>query len=127
MQAAHKNGSTPACRQDDHREWIKGRVITALAHFWREDVDPRLASAMTSDWLNALEKFEQDKIQTAFLKHLEASERRPTIAGIVSLITGVPTAEKIGANAKPQVGATRVRNGKEEYYAGEPGWLPEYG
>ncbi len=127
MQIVHKNGSMQSCQQNEHREWIKGRVATALAHFWREDDDPRLASAMITDWLDVLEEFEQDEIQAAFLAHLRSTERKPTIAGIVCLITGIPPAEKLGTKPSPQIGDRKTfRDGKEYVYAGEPGWIREY-
>lgn len=83
-----KTGSQQPCQRSEHREWIKGRVVTALAHFWREDDAPELISAVVRDWIDALEKYDQQQIQDAFLSHFTTSPKRPTIFDITCKIEG---------------------------------------
>lgn len=69
----------------DHREWIGGRILTLLSHYWREDDPVELTAAIGRDWADVLEGLPQDAIQAACLKHLRSSQRKPTPAGIYQL------------------------------------------
>lgn len=69
----------------DHREWIGGRILTLLSHYWREDDPVELTAAIGRDWADVLEGLPQDAIQAACLKHLRTSQRKPTPAGIYQM------------------------------------------
>lgn len=68
-----------------HREWIGGRILTLLSHYWREDDPVELTAAIGRDWADVLEGLPQDAIQSACLKHMRTSQRKPTPAAIYQL------------------------------------------
>ncbi len=79
--------STPSSTaQTDHRAWIKGRALTLLNHYWREDDDLSMLSAIGKDWADVLEPLPQDLIQRACVQYQrEEPRRRPTPGAIYEI------------------------------------------
>jgi len=70
----------------EHREWIGGRVVTLLSHYWRDDDDDSLTGAIAADWADVLEGIPRDAIQKACLKYQRTEPRRkPTPGAIYAL------------------------------------------
>lgn len=70
----------------DHREWIGGRVLTLLSHYWRDDDDDALLAAIGADWADVLEGLPQDAIQKACIQYQRTEPRRkPTPGAIYAL------------------------------------------
>jgi len=69
-----------------HREWIAGRVLTLLNHYWREDDPVEMSAAIARDWADVLEGLPQEYIQRAAIKFQQTSgNRKPTPAAIYAL------------------------------------------
>ncbi len=66
-----------------HREWIGGRVLTLLSHYWRDDDPIELTAAIGRDWADVLEGLPEEYIQRACLKYLRTEPRRKPTAGAI--------------------------------------------
>lgn len=66
-----------------HREWIGGRVVTLLSHYWRDDDDEMLTAAIAADWAEVLEGLPQDAIQKACIKYQRQEGRRKPTPGTI--------------------------------------------
>lgn len=80
----------PSLREQEaraaHREWIGGRAVTVLSHYWRDDDDERLTAAIGEDWADVLEGMSRDAIQKACIKYQRDEPRRkPTPGAIYAL------------------------------------------
>ena len=75
--------SAPSSRRTEHRAWIKGRALTLLSHYWREDDDPALLAAIGKDWADVLEGLPQDVIQKACVQYQRDEPRRKPTPGAV--------------------------------------------
>lgn len=70
----------------EHREWIGGRVVTLLSHYWRDDDDESLTGAIAADWADVLEGIPRAAIQKACLNYQRTEPRRkPTPGAIYAL------------------------------------------
>jgi hypothetical protein len=70
----------------EHRVWIAGRVLTVLSHYWRDDDDEALTSAIAADWADVLEGLPQDAIQKACIQYQRKEAwRKPTPGAIYAL------------------------------------------
>lgn len=70
----------------DHREWIGGRIITLLSHYWREDDPVELNAALGKDWADVLEGMPEDAIQKACIQYQrEEPRRKPTPGAIYAM------------------------------------------
>ena len=81
------NASTPSLpERAEHREWIGGRIITLLSHYWRDDDPVELTAAIGADWADVLEGLPQDVIQKACIQYQRDEPRRkPTPGAIYSI------------------------------------------
>lgn len=87
LPANPKQGSTPSCQErGKHREWITGRVLTLLSHYWRDDDPLELTAALGRDWADVLEGLPQDFIQLACIQYQrEEPRRRPTPGAVYQI------------------------------------------
>lgn len=78
------NDSTPSLQErGDHREWIGGRALTLLSHYWRDDDPVELTAAIGADWADVLEGLPQDVIQKACIQYQRDEPRRKPTPGAV--------------------------------------------
>jgi len=66
-----------------HREWIGGRALTLLSHYWRDDDPVELTAAIGQDWADVLEGIPQDYIQRACIQYQRDEPRRKPTPGAV--------------------------------------------
>ena len=119
----HQNGSTHlSAERADHREWIGGRVITLLSHYWREDDPTELTAAIGADWADVLEGFPQHILQKACIRYQRENPRRkPTPGAIYDLAMKLMP--------KPQIVRCNVEERKEPVVTKEAATaiMEEYG
>ena len=72
--------ATPA-----NTEWIAGRMVTLLSHYFQPGQDPNVSAAAGSDWMSILSPFPQVVIETACNEWLSTKHHRPTPAHMVEL------------------------------------------
>lgn len=73
-----------------HREWIVGRAVTLLSHYWREDDPVELTEAIGRDWADVLEGLPQQYIQRAVISFQQSARPgkyppKPTPAAIYAI------------------------------------------
>lgn len=66
-----------------HREWIAGRAITILSHYWRDDDPVELTAALGADWADVLEGIPQQFIQKACIQYQREEPRRKPTPGAI--------------------------------------------
>lgn len=98
-----------------HREWIGGRILTVLSHYWREDDPVELTAAIGADWADVLEGIPQEFIQRACIQYQRDEPRRkPTPGAIyklaqsmmprpVAVRTPEPEVERVTAEAAADI------------------------
>ena len=69
--------------RERHREWIAGRALTLLSHYWRDDDDEALTSAIAADWCDILEGIPAEYIQRAAIKYQRDEPRRKPTPGAI--------------------------------------------
>ena len=67
----------------EHREWIGGRALTLLSHYWRDDDPVELTGAIGRDWADVLEGLPQDAIQKACIQYQRDEPRRKPTPGAI--------------------------------------------
>lgn len=67
----------------EHRDWIGGRIITLLSHYWREDDPVELTAAIGADWADVLEGLPQKYIQLACIQYQRDEPRRKPTPGAI--------------------------------------------
>lgn len=89
LPADPKTASTPSLpERAGHREWIGGRALTLLSHYWREDDPVEMTAAIGRDWADVLEGLPQDVIQRACIQYQrEEPRRKPTPGAIYQIAT----------------------------------------
>ena len=86
----------------DHREWIGGRALTLLSHYWREDDPITLTAAIGKDWADVLEGLPQDKIQLACIQYQRDEPRRkPTPGAIYQIAIKMLPRPKLVSDPEP--------------------------
>lgn len=87
LPANPKNEWTPSLPEQearaDHREWIGGRVITLLSHYWRDDDPVQLTGAIGNDWADVLEGLPQEAIAKAAIRYQREEPRRKPTPGAI--------------------------------------------
>lgn len=84
MPANQTNASTPSLpERAAHREWIGGRALTLLSHYWRDDDPVELTAAIGQDWADVLEGIPQDVIQRACIRYQRENERKKPTPGAI--------------------------------------------
>ena len=62
-----------------HAEWIAGRVMTLLSHYFQPDNPAEVQEAAIDDWIETLAPFSQIAIELACKKYIrDQPRRRPT-------------------------------------------------
>lgn len=69
-----------------HREWIGGRAVTLLSHYWRDDDPVELTAAIGQDWADVLEGLPRDAIQKACIQYQRDEPRRKPTPGAIYAI-----------------------------------------
>ena len=69
-----------------HREWIGGRAITLLSHYWRDDDPVELTAAIGQDWADVLEGLPQEVIQRACIAYQRQEPRRKPTPGAIYVL-----------------------------------------
>jgi len=89
--AKASNGSTHLSKEQlAHREWIGGRVITLLSHYYRPDDPDELTAATGADWVAVLGGLSQQFIAKACVTYLRDNPtRKPTPGAIYDLASGM--------------------------------------
>jgi len=88
--------------RESHREWIVGRVLTLLNHYWREDDPVEMSAAIARDWADVLEGLPQEYIQRAVIRFQQTSDnRKPTPCAIYALARDLMPAPTVVVSALP--------------------------
>ena len=86
IQKANANSSLGLQDRQSRREWISGRILTLLSHYWRDDDPSEMDAALARDWCDILEGMPQDAIAKACMAYLRQEPRRkPTPGSIYAL------------------------------------------
>lgn len=76
-------------------EWIAGRILTLLSHFWREDDPIELTAAIAADWVEILRPLSQSSIEKGCLAYLQNGSRaKPVPTEIYKLASKFEPARK---------------------------------
>ncbi len=67
----------------EHRDWIGGRALTLLSHYWRDDDPVELTAAIGQDWADVLEGIPREYIQRACLRYQREEPRRKPTPGAI--------------------------------------------
>lgn len=111
----------------EHREWIGGRVLTLLSHFWREDDDLALTAAIGADWADVLEGLPQDAIKKACTQYLrESGRRKPTPGEIYTLAREhMPRPQVVRPRPEPEPAEKRVTPEVDQKICEDNGFVPK--
>jgi hypothetical protein len=66
------------------REWLMGRVMVLLSHFYRADEDPEIIRAQAADWYSVLKGFPVYAIDQACRDYLTEERAKPVPGAIVA-------------------------------------------
>ena len=92
------NASTHSLQErEEHREWIGGRALTLLSHYWRDDDPVELTAAIGQDWADVLEGLPQEYIQCACIRYQRDEPRKkPTPGAVYQLVKEImPKPERV--------------------------------
>lgn len=107
-----------------HREWIAGRALTLLSHYWRADDPVELTAAIGKDWADVLEGMPQDAIQKAAIQfQRDEPKRKPTPAAIYALAKMFVPKPKPVATPEPE--RVRVTPERAAQIMEEAGFRPK--
>ena len=83
-QISNQNDSTHlSVERVAHREWIGGRALTLLSHYWRDDDPVELTAAIGKDWADVLEGVPQEFIQLACIQYQRENPRKKPTPGSI--------------------------------------------
>ena len=69
--------------RQSRRQWIAGRILTLLSHYWRDDDPSAMDEAIARDWADILEGMPQDAISKACMAYLRSEPRRKPSPGAI--------------------------------------------
>lgn len=125
----HSNAWMPSLpERSAHREWIAGRAMTLLSHYWRDDDPVELTAAIGRDWADVLEGLPQEYIQRAAIRfQQQGGNRKPTPAAIHALARELMPPPTVVANAPPpqEPQRDRVSAARAEEIMNEIGFRPK--
>lgn len=98
-----QNASPPSLpEREKHREWVGGRALTLLSHYWRDDDPVELTGAIGRDWADVLEGLPQDVIQRACISYQRSEPRKkPTPGAIYQLAQALMPRPQIVPTTRP--------------------------
>lgn len=104
LPVGHKSASTHlSAERADHREWIGGRALTLLSHYWRDDDPVELTAAIGADWADVLEGLPQDAIQKACIQYQrEEPRKKPTPGSIYKIAKGFVPKPRVVQDIEPE-------------------------
>lgn len=111
----------------DHREWIGGRAVTLLSHYWRDDDPVELTAALGKDWADVLEGLPRDAIQKACVQfQRDEPRRKPTPAAIYALARSfMPRPVIVAAQPVPEAPRERMSAERAAEIMAEVGFRPK--
>ena len=111
----------------DHREWIGGRAITLLNHYWRDDDPAEMDAAIGSDWADVLEGIPRGAIQKACIQYQRDEPRRkPTPGAIYALARGfMPRPQVVRSQPVPEPVKERCDPETAQRICEEAGFTPK--
>lgn len=74
------------------REWLTGRVMVLLSHFYQAETDPAVVRAQAADWFDTLWDVPQADIEAACRSYLRSGPRRRPSPGDIRNLAVVPKA-----------------------------------
>lgn len=133
IQKANNGCALSSKAQEDHREWIGGRILTLLGHYWREDDPVELTGAIARDWAEILQGLPADVIQGAVMRYLRDEPRRkPTPGAIYAIALDmvprpkiVPRSPSLGKSAPPKERVSADRAAEIMAEAGYRSYVPK--
>lgn len=101
LPAGAKSGCALSLQEREaHREWIGGRALTLLNHYWREDDPAEMTAAIARDWADVLEGLPREAIHKAAIQYQRDEPRRkPTPGAIYALARAMMPKPQIVAAA----------------------------
>ena len=85
-----------------HREWIGGRAVTLLSHYWRDDDPTELTAALGADWADVLEGIPAEYIQRACIQYQRDEPRRkPSPAAVYSIAKAMMPRPEVVRHPEP--------------------------
>ncbi|MBM1556684.1 hypothetical protein JQV19_08490 [Sulfitobacter mediterraneus] len=111
----------------EHREWIGGRIITLLSHYWREDDPVELNAALGKDWADVLEGIPEDAIQKACIQYQRTEPRKkPTPGAIYALArAAMPRPQVVHSQPEPEPAKNRIDAETAQRICEEAGYTPK--
>lgn len=87
----------------EHREWIGGRALTLLSHYWRDDDPIELTAAIGQDWADVLEGVPREIIQRACIMYQRDEPRRkPTPGAVYQIAMSIMPRPSVVRNDRPE-------------------------
>lgn len=113
--------------RQSRREWIAGRILTLLSHYWREDDPAEMDAALARDWCDILEGLPQDAIGKACMAFLRQEPRRkPTPGAIYAMAREyVPKPVIVAKPDKPEPERQRMSAARAAEIMAEVGFRPK--
>lgn len=127
LPANRKNASVPSLRERaEHREWIGGRALTLLSHYWRDDDPVELTAAIGADWADVLEGIPQEYIQRACIQYQRDEPRRkPTPGAIYDIARRMIPKPVVVPDPEPERTEPRVSAEAANEIMRKAGFLPK--
>ena len=109
-----------------HREWIGGRILTILSHYWREDDPVELTAAIGADWADVLQGLPRDCIQRACIQYQQDEPRRkPTPGAIYQLAKSYMPKPALVPRPEPERTEPRVTKEQADAILAGAGFAPK--
>lgn len=126
IQKANAESSLGLRERQLRREWIAGRILTLLSHYWREDDPSAMDEAIARDWADILEGMPQDAIAKACRRYLtEEPRRKPTPGAIYALAREYVPRPVIVARSEPEPERERMSAERAAEIMAEVGFRPK--
>lgn len=108
------------------RQWIAGRILTLLSHYWREDDPSVMDEAIARDWADILEGMPQDAIGKACMAYLRNEPRRKPSPGAIYALARdfMPRPVIVPMQAPPEVPRERMSAERAAEIMAEVGFRP---
>lgn len=85
----------------EHREWIGGRALTLLSHYYRPDDPVELTAAIGQDWAEVLKSLPRESIQKACIEYVRDNPRRRPTPGAIYELASKHIIRSLKAAPKP--------------------------